>query len=111
MATFHIRLNQGGEYYFTLEAADGDVILTSEGYTSKQSCKSGIKSVRANAPNDKRYDRKTSKSSNASFYFNLRAANFKVIGTSDRYPSEPLREDGIDEVKHGAPRANVMDHT
>jgi uncharacterized protein YegP (UPF0339 family) len=111
MATFHIFLNQGGQYYFTLEAADDDVILTSEGYTSKQSCKSGIKSVRANAPNDKRYDRKTSKSRNASFYFNLRAGNSKVIGTSEPYHTEPLREDGIHKVKHGAPRANVVDHT
>lgn len=38
------------QYWFRLIAANGEKILSSEGYTSKQSCKNGIESVKSNAP-------------------------------------------------------------
>lgn len=39
------------EYWFRLFAANGDQILPSEVYTTKQSCQNGIASVKTNAPN------------------------------------------------------------
>jgi uncharacterized protein YegP (UPF0339 family) len=39
-----------GKYRFRLKAANGEMIATSEGYASKQSCLEGIESVRKNAP-------------------------------------------------------------
>lgn len=39
----------GNEFYFTLRAPNGETILTSEMYESKQAAKNGIKSIRANA--------------------------------------------------------------
>ncbi|WP_106794726.1 YegP family protein [Aquimarina sp. Aq78] len=47
---FKIRKSSNREYYFNLYAGNGQVIATGETYTSKQSCKDGIESVKTNAP-------------------------------------------------------------
>jgi uncharacterized protein YegP (UPF0339 family) len=47
---FVIKKNSGGQYHFVLKAANGEVIATSETYTTKDSAKDGIESVKANAP-------------------------------------------------------------
>ncbi|SCB72269.1 hypothetical protein GA0116948_10142 [Chitinophaga costaii] len=73
------------------------MILTSEGYIAKSSCKNGIESVRKNAPLDERYERKTS--TNGKDYFVLKAANGEVIGTSHLYESAQGRDTGIVSVK------------
>jgi len=46
---------------FNLKARDHEVILTSELYHGKQSVRNGVESVRANALDDGRYERKTAK--------------------------------------------------
>ena len=38
-----------GEFRFRLKAGNGEIILASEGYVSKDGCKNGIASVRKNA--------------------------------------------------------------
>lgn len=38
-----------GKYRFVLKAGNGEIIATSESYTSKASAKNGIESVRENA--------------------------------------------------------------
>ncbi|WNN42558.1 MULTISPECIES: YegP family protein [Winslowiella] len=38
------------EFYFVLKASNGEVIATSEMYTSKQAAHNGIKSVQQNGP-------------------------------------------------------------
>jgi uncharacterized protein YegP (UPF0339 family) len=69
----------------------------------------GIESVRKNAPDDARYERKTA--AGGQFMFNLKAANHQVIGTSETYKSEASREGGIASVKANAPDAKVDDQT
>jgi uncharacterized protein YegP (UPF0339 family) len=39
-----------GKFRFRLKAANGEVIATSEAYSSKDSCVNGIESVKKNAP-------------------------------------------------------------
>lgn len=53
MATgkFEVWTDKAGEYRFRLKAANGEIIATSEGYSSKKSCMNGIQSVMKNAPN------------------------------------------------------------
>jgi len=46
-------VNQSGkknEFRFRLKADNGQTILSSEGYSSKASCMTGIESVKKNAP-------------------------------------------------------------
>ncbi|MCF6130124.1 YegP family protein [Flavobacterium sp. AS60] len=107
MGTFEITKRTNGDFQFTLKASNGECILTSEGYTTKAGCQNGIDSVRTNAPNDSRYDRKVAV--NGDYYFNLRAANGEVIGTSELYESTAGRDTGIDSVKTNAPLATVAD--
>ena len=49
MAKFEITVRKNGEFQFNLKASNGEVILTSEGYTTKSACLNGVESVKKNA--------------------------------------------------------------
>ncbi len=104
---FQIYTGKDKQFYFRLIAENGEVILGSEGYVSKQSCRKGIESVKVNAHKDERYVKKTS--ADKQFYFVLTAPNKKVIGVSEMYTSEKQRDHGIEAVKRTAPIAAVED--
>lgn len=109
MAKFVITTRKNGEFQFNLKAGNGQVILASEGYTTKASCVNGIESVRKNAQDDSRFDRKTA--ANGKAYFNLKAANGQIIGSSEMYETEAARDNGIASVKTNAAVASVDDET
>lgn len=109
MGKFVITTRKNGEFQFNLKADNGQVILASEGYTTKSSCTNGVESVRKNGVDDARFERLTAK--NGKFYFNLKATNGQVIGTSEMYESAAGRDNGIDSVKRNAPGATVDDQT
>lgn len=109
MGKFVISQRKNGEFQFNLKATNGQVILSSEGYSSKASCTNGIESVRKNSQEDARFERLTS--SNGKVYFNLKATNGQVIGSSQMYESEASRDNGIESVKNNAPDASVEDET
>ena len=46
---FEVYADKAGEFRFRLKATNGEVIATSEGYTSKAGCLNGVESVRKNA--------------------------------------------------------------
>jgi uncharacterized protein YegP (UPF0339 family) len=94
---------------FNLKAANNQVILTSETYSTKAGVLSGIASVKQNAPNDSRYERKKAKDDSA--YFVLKAVNAEPIGKSEMYSSTSKMEAGIASVKTNAPTAPVKDLT
>ena len=50
MGKFEIFKDSQGEFRWRLRAANGEVIASGEGYTSKAGCLNGIESVRENAP-------------------------------------------------------------
>ena len=50
---FEVWVDKAGEYRFNLKAPNGEVIATSEGYKSRDSCMNGIQSVKKNAPKAK----------------------------------------------------------
>ncbi|MEM7368519.1 MAG: YegP family protein [Bacteroidota bacterium] len=88
------------EYYFRLKAKNGQVILTSQGYANKAGAQNGIESVRKNAGNEDRFEKKTS--TNDKFYFSLKAGNGQVIGSSQMYKSASGRDNGIASVAQNA---------
>lgn len=97
----------GSGYRFNLKADNGQVILTSETYTTKAACLNGVDSVKTHAPKDSNYDRRTS--TNNKYYFNLKASNGQVIGTSEMYESSSGRDNGIESVKSNAPGAAIAE--
>jgi hypothetical protein len=102
---FEIKKDAKGEYRFNLKAGNGQVILSSEGYGAMDGCTNGIESVKKNASDDGRYERK--EASNGKLHFNLKAANGQVIGTSQMYADKGGMENGIESVKSNAPGASV----
>lgn len=106
---FEIYKDRAGEFRFRLKAGNGQTILASEGYRARSGCLNGIESVKKNAPDDFRYERKQTVS--GKFMFNLKAANSQVIGTSESYESAAARDNGIESVKKNAPDAIVEDTT
>ncbi len=107
--TFEIKKAKNDEFYFHLKAGNGQIILSSEMYEAKSSAVNGIESVKKNAPDDARYERKETK--NGQFMFNLKAANHQVIGTSESYTTASGRDNGIESVKENAPQAGIHDET
>ncbi len=109
MGKFVISTRKNGEFQFSLKAGNGQEILASEGYTTKAACLNGVESVKKNSQDDNRFDRLESK--NGKYYFNLKATNGQIIGTSEMYESTDSRDNGIESVKKNAPDASVDDQT
>lgn len=109
MGKFVISVRKNGEFQFNLKAGNGEVILSSEGYTAKASCLNGIESVKKNSTDDNRYDRKEAK--NGKHFFNLKAGNGQIIGSSEMYESAAGRDKGIESVKRNAPDATTDDQS
>lgn len=104
---FERKQAKDGQWMFNLKAGNGQVILTSELYTTKAACDNGIASVRTNSPLDERYERKESKS--AQPYFVLKAANHQIIGVSEMYSSKSAMENGIESVKANGQTSDIVD--
>lgn len=104
---YEISKNDKGQHSFVLKAANAQVILRSEQYDAKASAQNGVASVQKNAPLAERYELKTA--SDGRFFFNLKASNGQVIGTSQMYTTEAARQNGIDSVKTNGPSADVRD--
>ncbi len=109
MGKYVISKRKNGEFQFNLKAGNGEVILSSEGYSTKANCKNGIESVQANSQIDSRYDKK--QSTNGKYYFNLKSSNGQIIGTSEMYESEVGRNGGITSVKNNGTTTIIDDLT
>jgi uncharacterized protein YegP (UPF0339 family) len=108
MARFNI-IPRGGQYYFQFMANNGEQILASEGYTTKQNCKNGIDAVKRFAPHDYVYDRFDNY---LNYRFNMSSINNRDIArSSEGYVSRAGRENAIEVVKAYAPTAPVYDLT
>lgn len=107
MGKFVVSVRKNGEFQFNLLATNGQVILSSEGYTTKTACLNGIESVKKNAPVEARYEVKEAK--NGKPFFNLKATNGQTIGSSQMYASERTMKAGIASVMRNAPDAPVIE--
>jgi len=108
-AHYEVTTAKNGQFMFNLKAGNGQTILSSEQYPAKSSAMNGIESVKKNAAEDARYDRRTAK--DGSPYFVLKAANGQEIGRSEMYSALAAMENGIASVKANGPVADVVDKT
>ncbi len=106
---FEISTRSNGEFQFNLMAGNGQVILSSEGYSAKAACLNGVESVKKHSEDEGFFERLTA--SNGSPYFNLKASNGQVIGHSQMYSSTSARDNGIQSVMTHAPSALLNDKT
>ncbi len=63
--------------------------------------------MKKNAADESKFDKLESK--NGKWYFNLKATNGQIIGTSEMYESVAARDNGIESVIKNAPDADVVE--
>ena len=107
MGKFEVSVRKNGEFQFNLKATNGQVILTSEGYTTKAACLNGVESVKKNSADIKKFEKKVAK--NGKPFFCLKATNGQVIGQSQMYANEKNCDNGIASVMKNAPEAQVVE--
>ena len=106
-AQFEIKTARDRRSYFNLLASNGEIILTSQMYATKSGARKGIRSVQGNAGIANRYERRQGKGGKS--HFVLKAANHRVIGTSETYSSKAKMEKGIKSaIKNGKVRKIVI---
>ena len=119
MGKFVIKTTKSG-IKFDLKANNGEVIATSEVYTSEAACRKGIESVRTNAlsaiedqtvepvevQKHPKYEVYVDKA--GEFRFRLKARNGEIIAVSEGYKQKPSCLNGIDSVKRNAPEAEIV---
>ncbi len=94
---FEVFEGQNGQYYFRLRAANGEIVLASEGYVSKQGADTGVESVKAHAVIANNFEQRDS--ADGQFYFVLKADNGEIIGTSETYVSTSNAKRGAETVR------------
>lgn len=100
------RNGEDGQFYYQLKAADGKIVLISDGYSSKESCLYNINLIRRNARYDNSFDRKNEFSN---YTFVLKCCKGEVLAEGEAYYDTDARESGIYAVKRDGITAPVED--
>ena len=121
MGKFVIRKTNTG-IKFDLKAGNGEVIATSEVYSSEDACRNGVASVQKNAPvaavEDQTVEGYTPakhpkfeiyEDKAGEFRFRLKATNGQVIAVSEGYKAMASCKGGIESVKKNAPDAEIVE--
>ena len=85
-----------GEFVAFLYANNGEIMLTSEIYTSEESARAGIDTIRKNVDGGAFVNYKDK---NKNFYFKLKSVKNRILCVSETYKSEALAESAKESVK------------
>jgi len=121
MGKFVIRTVNSG-IKFDLKATNGQVIATSEVYTTMAACKNGVASVQKNAP-EAAVENQTVEGYAAErhpkfevyadkageFRFRLKATNGQIIATSEGYTTLANCLNGVESVKKNSVDAEIVE--
>lgn len=119
MGKFEIKTVKSG-IKFDLKATNGEIIATSEVYTTEAACRKGIESVKANAlsaiedqtvepvevQKHPKYELYVDKA--GEYRFRLKARNGEIIATGEGYKKKASCLNGIDSIKRNAPDAEIV---
>ena len=106
---------------FNLIAGNGEIILTSEVYTTKTAAKNGIASVQKNsaAPvedqtvegfkKEKNPKFEVYKDKRGEFRYRLKSGNGQIVGVGEGYKDKAGVTNGIKSIKKNAPEAQIVD--
>ena len=120
MGKFVIKEAKTG-FMFNLKAGNGEIIATSEVYSSLDACKNGVASVQKNAPiaaleDQTAKDFQTEKNpkfevyadKRGEFRFRLKAANGQIIAVGEGYKAKASCLNGIASIVKNAPDAAIV---
>lgn len=106
---------------FNLKAGNGEIIATSEVYTTETACMNGIESVKKNAPlaaiedqtvanfevqKHPKFEVYTDKA--GEFRFRLKATNGQIIAVGEGYKAKAGCLNGIASIVKNAPEAEIV---
>lgn len=107
--------------HFNLVASNGEVIGSSQNYSTKDGCLNGIESVRKNAEAAKLEDQTVENFETETnpkfeiytdkageFRFRLKARNGEIIAVSEGYKAKASCLNGIESVRKNAPDAPIV---
>lgn len=107
---------------FNLKAGNGEIIATSEIYTTEAACRNGIDSVKRNAPvaavedqtqegfaTEKNPKFEIYKDKAGEFRFRLKATNGQIIAVGEGYKALAGCRNGIESIKKNAPDAEIVE--
>ncbi|MBQ9407102.1 MAG: YegP family protein [Desulfovibrio sp.] len=119
MGKFVIKQAKKG-HMFNLKASNGEIIATSQAYSSEAACNKGIDSVKTNAVEAKLEDQTMEgfvpvtnpkfemyKDKAGEYRFRLKARNGEIIAVSEGYKQKASCLNGIDSVRKNAPDAPI----
>ncbi len=119
MGKFEIKNTKTG-IKFNLKAGNGEIIATSEVYTTEAACRKGIESVRKNALSAiedqtvepievQKHPKYEVYMDNAGEYrFRLKARNGEIIAVGEGYKKNTSCLNGIDSIERNAPEAEIV---
>ncbi|MCR4563836.1 MAG: YegP family protein [Clostridiales bacterium] len=119
MGKFTVKETKTG-FTFNLKAGNGEVIATSEVYSTESACMNGIASVKTTCVAEiedqtvegyaelkhPKYEVYTDKA--GEFRFRLKARNGEIIAVSEGYKAKASCLNGIESVKKNAPDAEIV---
>ena len=121
MGKFVVKQTKNGGFAFNLKAGSGEIIATSETYTTEKACLNGIESVRKNAVAGKIEDQTVEnfekvanpkfevyKDKAGEFRFRLKAGNGEIIAVGESYKAKASCLNGIDSIRRNAPDSPVV---
>lgn len=118
---FVIKTTKSGDYVFNLKAGNGEVIATSQSYSTLDACKNGVESVNTNAPvaaiedqtvegfaTEKNPKFEIYNDKAGEFRFRMKAKNGQIIATGEGYKAKAGCKNGIESIRKNAPEADVI---
>ena len=121
MGKFVVKTTKSGAYVFNLKAGNGEVIATSENYSSEATCLAGVESVRKNAVAAKLEDQTVAGFETVTnpkfevytdkageYRFRLKARNGEIIAVGEGYKAKASCLNGIESIRKNAPEAEVV---
>ena len=119
MGTYCVKHTATG-FKFDLKAANGEIVATSEVYTTKAACLKGVQSIRAvaatagcvdmeNEAGEKNPKFVIFQDKRGHYRFRLLARNGKIIARSEAYMTRYGCEKGIEAVRANAEDANIAE--
>ena len=108
MANFQVfKSSTKNEYYYLLKATGNSrLILSCEGFPSKQKCLDAITYIRSKAAGDDFYERT---STYLNYIFVVKSAEGVVIGKGEHSTIESARENSIEMIKSESEKAVLQD--
>jgi uncharacterized protein YegP (UPF0339 family) len=104
---FEVYKDKAGKFRYRLKAANGQVILTGEGYNSKTACLMGVESVKKNSQRESAFE--VFQDKKGGYRFRLKAANQEIIGQGEAYSDRSGCMRGITSVKRNAGVAKIVE--